>query len=163
MQTLDTWLKARGPTLNQLINNEQETIYTIVSAQLSATFPSLCYDPTRFDAHSFQDLAYHKTPHRFHGVMQTVFRFRTLRALERSYQWSWGVLPRYGVTKAHFITQARFSFDAIRDAVYLNQEDRNGLKALEQEILHMMDQIMSNQTNGKSHRPLLPSHFRQQN
>lgn len=163
MQTLEKWLKARGPTLGQLLNNEQETIHSMVASQLSASFPALCYDPTRFDALSFQQLAYHKTPHRFQGILQTVFRFSTLRALERSYQWSWGVLPRYGVTKAHYITQARFSFDAIRDAVYLNQEDRTGINALEHEILHIIEQTTSNQTNGKSHQPLLPSHFRQQN
>jgi hypothetical protein len=141
MDPLETWLTTRGPAFAALVDTKSEAISEVAEAQFAATFPSLCYDPTRFDAQTFQRTAFQKTPQRFHNLIQTALRFRTLAIVEREYQWAWGILPRFGVTQAHMIMQARIFFDSIRDVLTIDPIDKHGLALLEVAVLRIVERV----------------------
>lgn len=141
MNPLETWLTTRGPAFAALLDTKSEAISEVAEAQFAATFPSLCYDPTRFDAQTFQRTTFRKTPQRFHSLIQTALRFRTLTIIEREYQWAWGILPRFGVTQSHMIMQARIFFDAVRDVLTIEPVDKHGLALLEAAVLRTAERV----------------------
>lgn len=116
-QSFKVLLSTYGKPLAVALDAQRDPICEDVTARMRAAFPALCYDPLRADAEIFQETMYHETPRRFHRVLQTMLRLRSISVLERQYRWAWGIVQRYGVEGHHLVAQARWYFDAAHNYV----------------------------------------------
>ena len=137
----ETWLSTHGPALALALDARREIICETVSARLAAAYPALCYIPKRFDAETFQQLTFDKTPDRFHRVLVAGLRVNSLALIEREYAWSWEVLPRYGVTAQHLQAQVRWYFEVARAHLATQLDDLGPLAQLEAAILAAVDRV----------------------
>jgi hypothetical protein len=141
MVTLDTWLATHGPMLALALEARRDIICETVSGRLAAAYPALCYDPKRFDAETFQQITFDKSPGRFHKVLVAALRFNSLAMIEREYQWSWKVLPRYGVTAQHLLAQVRWYFEIARVHVATQLGDIGPLHQIEAAVLSAVERV----------------------
>jgi hypothetical protein len=132
METLEAWLERRGDALAAAFEGRRETICERVAERLAAAYPSLCYDPTRPDAETFQQLAFRNTPIRFHRLVQTALRFRLPAIFQREYAWARPIMYRHGVREEHMVAQIRWYFEEIRAAVSMSEGDALYLSLLEE-------------------------------
>ncbi len=138
---LGAWMASSGTMIAAEVDSRREAICAMVSDQIMARYPMLCYDPTRPDASGFQQTMIRGTPQRIHELIQVVLGLQSLGSLNEEYRWSWGLLPRYGVTSDHLLSFMRIYFDAVRDKLKLSSEDRAGLDLLEQAITQRIAEI----------------------
>jgi len=143
MLKLEVWLAQSGPRIAEALESQRELICDSVSNQLATSFPTLCYDPTRYDAIAFQQLTYHETPRRFHRLVQVLLLLQSLEVIEREYRWGWPVVRRYGVERHHMFAQVRWYFEAAREHVALNPEDGAQMNDLATAILRIIEAVTS--------------------
>jgi hypothetical protein len=96
-------------------------------------------DLPRPDAPAFQRLAFEETPRRLHRLLQVALRFQTIAVIEREYRWSWGILPRYGITLRHLLIMVHAYFEAARAALALDQLDRHYFELFERSVLEAIE------------------------
>ena len=128
MTTLEAWLELHGAQIASVLDDQRDYLCDMVTNRLTTAFPSLCFDPTRPDAVTFQQQVFRETPRRFHRLMQVVLRFQTTLVIEREYRWGWSIMPRFGVARHHMISHARWYFDTIRNAGMVSRDDMAGMK-----------------------------------
>ncbi len=143
MQSLETWLGARGPILAQTLDLQRDVICDYVTRRLAAHYPDLCPNLPAEDPELSQQVMFQQTPHRFHVMLLAALRFRTLAVVEREYRWLWGIVQRFGVERSHLLQQVNWYFEAARTFAALSNEDRAWLTALESAI----EQIVLTATN----------------
>lgn len=143
MLNLDAWLVRHGPGIAGALESQREPICDSVSDQLATNFPTLCYDPTRYDALAFQQLTYRETPRRFHRLMQVLLCFQSFEVIEREYRWGWPVVHRYGVKRYHLLAQVRWYFDAVYVHVPLRPEDGAQMSDLAIATLQIVEDVTS--------------------
>jgi hypothetical protein len=129
----EEWLAQRGTVIADLLDAHVDGICDATSAQILRAFPSLCYDPHRFDAVAFQRSAIRQTPHRLHKLVRFVLVFQSMAVVEQEYRWACGVMPRYGVNRTHMLATAGWYFNAARAQVPFGARDKvffNGMKQM---------------------------------
>lgn len=141
MTAFNAWLATRGPEIAKSLDSQRDQICGIVSTRLATVFPTLCYDTSRPDAAYFQQHTFVEVPRRFQRVLQAVLMFQSLAVMEQEYRWGWSILPSYGVTRQHMLTQVRWYFDALRISLPLDAADSLHLSTLEGSILEIIDRI----------------------
>lgn len=141
MLRFEEWLEASGTRVAALIDSRREMICDMTSARLATAFPSLCYDPTRFDALAFQQRMFSKTPRRFHRLVQVVLRLQAIEVVDREYRWGLPVVMRYGVARHHLLSHARWYFEAARATAPTADGDQLFLDVLESRVLQTIDRI----------------------
>src|ERR1043165_9537557 len=135
MLKIEAWLAERGPRIAETLESQREPICDSVSNQLATEFPTLRYDPSRYDPLTFQQPTYRETPRRFHRLIQVLLCLQSLQVIEREYRWGWPVVRRYGVERYHMYAQVRWYFEAARAYVALHPEDVAQIDLLAAEIL----------------------------
>ncbi len=128
-----------------LLDSKRDAICAQASGLIKSRFPALCYDPTRPDAIEFQQSMFHGTPQRIHDLMQVVLQLHTLGSINDEYSWSWGLLPRYGVTGDHLLAFMRMYFDIVKHEVAMAPEDLDGLNLLEKTVIDRITAIITKQ------------------
>lgn len=158
MQSLETWLGARGPVLAQALDLQRDVICDYVTRRLATNYPDLCPNLPAEDPELSQQIMFQQTPQRFHIMLLAALRFRTLAVVEREYRWLWGIVQRFGVERSHLLQQVNWYFEAARASVTLSIEDRAWLTVLESAI----EQIVLTVTNVSSTnvQPPQPSYSR---
>ncbi len=141
MVPLDEWLAVRGEQYAAMLDMRREHICRAVSERLMHAFPSLCYDPARPDATEFQQLAYERTPRRFHRLIQVVLRLQSIAVIEREYRWGWPILQRYHVERIHLISHIHWYFEAARKFAPLERGDRKPFALLEAAVVRIVHSI----------------------
>ncbi len=141
MTTLEAWLEQHGAQVASVLDDRRDYLCDMVTNRLTTAFPSLCFDPSRPDAVTFQQLVFRETPRRFHRLMQVVLRFQTTLVIEREYRWGWSIMPRFGVARHHMISHARWYFDTIRNAGMVSRDDMSHLDLLSTRVIQIIDQI----------------------
>lgn len=141
MLKLEAWLAKRGPSIAEALEHQRELICDGVSNQLATNFPTLCYDPTRYDAIAFQQLTFRETPRRFHRLVQVLLRLQSLEVIEREYRWGWPIVRRYGVERHHLLAQVRWYFDAAHMHVHLQLEDGAQMRDLANTTLCIIEEV----------------------
>jgi hypothetical protein len=152
MQSLETWLGARGPMMAQALDMQRDMICEHVTRKLATSFPDLCPNLPSEDPELSQQIMFQQTPHRFHVMLLAALRFRTLSVVEREYRWLWGIVQRFGVERSHLLQQVRWYFEAARIFAPLSLEDLAWFKALESAV----EQIVWTVTNAPSTNVPLP-------
>jgi hypothetical protein len=135
MLTFDSWLDSRGPVLALALEDRRERICDFVSSHFAEQFSTLMLDTNRPDAASFQQNAFYESPRRFHRLLQVALRLQAIMVIEREYRWSWGILPRFGVTQRHMVALVRLYFEAARKFISLDGVDRSYVDELEETVL----------------------------
>lgn len=130
MLTLEAWVARNGAQIAELLENQREPICARVSQLLEEAFPTLCYDPTRQDALSFQQQAFRQTPIRFHTLLQVLLKFQTFQVIKQEYTWGWPIMQRYGIERRHLYALVQWYFDAARSHVHFKLEDSAPLSEL---------------------------------
>jgi hypothetical protein len=158
MQSLETWLGARGYTLAQTLDLQRDVICEQVTRKLATNYPDLCPNLPAEDPELSQQIMFQQTPQRFHTMLLAALRFGTLAIIEREYCWLWGIVQRFGVERSHLLQQVRWYFEATRTLVQLSLEDRAWLSVLESAI----EQIVLTVTNASpmNAQPPQPSYSR---
>jgi hypothetical protein len=139
MQRLETLLANRGTAMAVALEDRGATICETTTTRFAALFETLLLDLTRPDVTSFQRLAFEETPRRLHRLLQVALRFQTIAVIEREYRWSWGILPRYGITLRHMQSMVRSYFEAARAILVLDQLDRHFLDVFERAVLDAVE------------------------
>ncbi len=134
MQSLETWLGARGHILAQTLDLRRDAICEQVTRKLATSYPDLCPNLPAEDPEISQQIMFQQTPQRFHTMLLAALRFGTLAIIEREYRWLWGIVQRFGVERLHLLQQVRWYFEAVDTLVQLSLEDRAWLHALESAI-----------------------------
>ncbi len=134
MQSLETWLGARGSTLAQALDKQRDMICDQVTRKLATSYPDLCPNLPSEDPELSQQIMFQQTPQRFHTMLLAALRFGTLAIIEREYRWLWGIVQRFGVERPHLLQQVRWYFEAARACAPLSLEDRAWLSVLESAI-----------------------------
>jgi hypothetical protein len=155
MGAFEDWLVQRGPVIARALDERREPICDAVSSRLAMSFPTLCFDASRPDAHAFQQRTFHETPRRFHRLLQVVLVLQTLEVITREYQWGWPVVSRYGVQPHHLLFQVRWYFEAAQAQTIQRPEDSARMAYLATTILRAIEEITSgrsptHQNNGAS-------------
>lgn len=135
MQGFDLWLSTRGAAVATALEERRDHVCESASARFAQQFEMLLLDLPRPDAAAFQRLAFRETPLRLHRLLQVVLRFQTLAVVEREYRWSWGILPRYGITLSHMLEMVRAYFSAARALAPLDQADMQFVEHFERQVL----------------------------
>lgn len=138
MAPQDQWVLTNGSSLAAALEAHRETICTTLSTRLGASFPSLCYDLSRFDGRAFQKMALRRSPERLHKLVQSTLRTGNLALIEREYRWVWTAVQRFGVNHLPLIVQVHWYFEVARTAPQLTDDDRTVLSMLEQETLSIV-------------------------
>lgn len=141
MVPLDEWLAIRGEQYAAVLEERRDQVCRAVTERLAATFPSLCYDPLRPDALAFQQLAYDRTPRRFHRLIQVVLRLQSVVVIEREYRWGWPILQRHNVGQMHLLAHVRWYFEAARRFAPPERADRRPLALLEAATVRIVRSI----------------------
>lgn len=156
MAPSEEWLAQRGPVIARLLDDQREPICVAVSSRLSMNFPSLCFDPSRPDAHAFQQRTFDETPRRFHRLVQVVLVLQTLEVITREYSWGWQVVSRYGVQPHHMLAQVRWYFESAQAHISLPPTDRVQMRDLEaavfQRVASALGETPQQSTNGVAHK-----------
>jgi hypothetical protein len=139
MPAFDAWLATRGPAIATALDAHHDLVCETIAARFADQFAGLCYDASRPDAESFQRQTFRETPRRFHRLVQVALRLQSLAVIEREYRWSWGILPRFGVTSRHMHALVRWYFEAVRALASVLPADRPFLDQFETQILVMID------------------------
>jgi hypothetical protein len=160
MLAFETWMTVRGAAVAELIDANRDAICEYVAQRLTASYPTLCYDPLRADAHSFQALAFSETPKRFHRLVQAALRFRSLTIIEREYYWGWSVLARHRVERHHMQAQVRWYYQGVRDHVALDSPDVTNLETFTSHVLLIIDRVTgrtihSTDSAARARRPVM--------
>lgn len=157
----DMWLQTNGATLAAALEAHREAIYAALAERLATTYPLLCYDPNRFDAQAFQQLAQRRSPERLHKLIQSALRLRNLGLIKTQYEWAWPLMQRFGVAREHLLVQVSWYFAVARALTTLDDSDRQALHALETNMVQIVkaatmvgvgvigNQQMQSQSNGK--------------
>lgn len=95
MQSLETWLGARGYILAQTLDRQRDIICEQVTRKLATSYPDLCPNLPAEDPELSQQMMFQQTPHRFHTMLLAALRFGTLAIIEREYRWLWGIVQRF--------------------------------------------------------------------
>jgi hypothetical protein len=152
MLAFEPWLASRGPVVAATIEERRQPICEAVSDHLAAQFESLCFDPDRPDAETFQRRMFRETPIRLHRLLQVALRLRSLSVIEREYRWTWGILPRFGVTARHMHALVRSYFSAARSLSTILAADRPYFDQLETNLLVIIDRAATVEQM-RSHQP----------
>ncbi len=152
MQSLETWLGARGHTLAQTLDLRREAICEQVTRKLATSYPDLCPNLPAEDPEISQQIMFQQTPQRFHTMLLAALRFGTLAIIEREYRWLWGIVRRFGVERLHLLQQVHWYFEAVDTLVQLSREDRAWLHARSSAI----EQIVLNATTTPPQQPPYP-------
>jgi hypothetical protein len=139
MYGFQSWLASRGQAVALALDERSERICDHAAARFAEQYPTLMLDLPRPDAEMFQQLAFRETPRRLHRLLQVALRFQTLAVIEREYRWSWGILPRFGITLAHMHALARTYFESARVLVMFDQTDRPYFELLEMNVLQLIE------------------------
>ncbi|MGB9752732.1 hypothetical protein [Roseiflexus castenholzii] len=143
MQSLETWLGARGSMLAQALDAQRDIICEHVARKLATNYPDLCPNLPAEDPELSQQIMFQQTPQRFHTMLLAALRFRTLAIVEREYRWLWGIVQRFGVERSHLLQQVHWYFEAARTFASLSLEDLAWLRALESAIEQIVLTITS--------------------
>ncbi|HMO57330.1 MAG TPA: hypothetical protein PKA05_02215 [Roseiflexaceae bacterium] len=141
MLAFETWLAGRSKQVAALINRQQEPICTYVAERLETSYATLCYDPVRPDARSFQVRAFSETPRRYHRLMQAALRFNSLQIIEREYYWAWNVLVRHRIERHHLQAQVRWYYQGVREYVDLEHTDVANFETFTSHVLLIIDRV----------------------
>lgn len=152
MQSLETWLGARGYILAQTLDRQRDVICEQVTRKLATNYPDLCPNLPAEDPELSQQMMFQQTPHRFHTMLLAALRFGTLAIIEREYRWLWGIVQRFGVERSHLLQQVQWYFEAAKSCASLSLEDRAWLSVLESAI----EQIIVNVTATPRQQPSYP-------
>lgn len=139
MHGLEPWFASRGFSLAVALEEHGNSICETTTAHFAAQFETLMLDLPRPDAPAFQRLAFEETPRRLHRLLQVALRFQTITVIEREYRWSWGILPRYGITLRHMLAMVRAYFESARAALALDSLDRHHFELFERSVLEAVE------------------------
>ena len=141
VDSLAAWMASSASHCAAALESQRDAICELVSDQIRFRYPTLCYDPTRLDPVEFQQTMFRETPQRIHDLMQVVLGLQSLGSVTEEYRWSWGLLPRYGITRDHLLSFMHMYFAAVMEKVELSNSDRIGLGLLEQAIIERIEMI----------------------